>query len=146
MPDWQQTLSPLSRGEFPNPRPLIATYHFGWSGLIAATAEIRFASLEDKLQTEVLVKPWELSAGFGNSISTICATADPATLQPLTMHQVEELSFKNLTTDLTFHPGWVDRIRDDTKIKKPPTHKTFRSSRANSSICIPRFLPSAANR
>src|SRR5690348_4067688 len=38
--DWQKTISPLPRGDFPNPRSLVATYHFGWTGLVAATGEV----------------------------------------------------------------------------------------------------------
>ena len=37
--DWEKTVTLLPRGDFPNPRPLVATYSFGWNGLVAATAE-----------------------------------------------------------------------------------------------------------
>src|SRR5262249_19191279 len=48
--DWQKTVSPISRGDFPNPRPLAATYEFGWTGLAAATGEVQFVRQGEKLQ------------------------------------------------------------------------------------------------
>ena len=49
-PDWEKTVTALPRGDFPNPRPLVATYNFGWSELVAATAEIRFDKSGERLQ------------------------------------------------------------------------------------------------
>src|SRR5438105_15082738 len=50
--DWEKTVSPLVRGSFPNPRPLQATYNFGWNDVIAATAEVDFAKDGNHLQLQ----------------------------------------------------------------------------------------------
>lgn len=123
--DWQKTTTPLARGDFPNPRSLVATYQFGWTGVVAATAEIRFAKLGDKLQIMGTGQTVGIVRGLWKFNTLHRATADSATLQPIAMHQVDELRSKTVTTDLTFRPGTVERIRTDTKAIKPATAKTF---------------------
>jgi hypothetical protein len=123
--DWQKTTAPLARGDFPNPRSLVATYQFGWTGVVAATAEIRFAKLGDKLQIMGAGQTVGIVRGLWKFNTQHRATADVATLQPIAMHQVDELRSKTVTTDLTFRPGSVERFRTDTKATKPPTAKTF---------------------
>lgn len=123
--DWEKTVTIQPRGSFPNPRPVIATYDFGWSELVAATAKIHFSTYNRRLQLE----------GSGGTVGVVRtlwkfdtehrALADPATLQPISMHQVDELRKKTVTTDLTFKPGGLERLRTDTKSKKPATPKTF---------------------
>src|SRR5439155_13259475 len=50
---WQATLSKDSAGNFPELRPLRASYRFGWSGLTAATGEVHFTkSAGGKFQFE----------------------------------------------------------------------------------------------
>ena len=39
---WKKTVTTLPRGDFPNPRPFVATYNFGWNGIVAATGEFKF--------------------------------------------------------------------------------------------------------
>jgi hypothetical protein len=125
-PEWQKTIAPLARGNFPNPRQLVATYNFGWGGLTAATAEVRFGrtggdlELQGTGQTIGLVRAlWKLDVNHR-------AVADAHTLLPISVHQVEELRRKILRTDLAFEPGRVERIRTDSSSKKPATMKTFR--------------------
>lgn len=123
--DWKKTISPLLRGDFPNPRSLVATYHFGWTGLVAATAEVRFAKVGDKLQIMGAGQTVGIVRGLWKFNTQHRATADAATLQPIAMHQVDEIRSKTVTTDLTFRPGSVERFRTDTKATKPPTAKSF---------------------
>jgi hypothetical protein len=124
--EWRQTISPVPRGDFPNPRSLIATYRFGWSGLVAATAEVRFAKFRDKLQIIGSGQTIGIVRGLWKFNTYHRATADPTTLEPISTHQVDEFRSKTVTTDLTFRPGKVERLRTDTKSTKPPTTKTFR--------------------
>lgn len=124
-PDWEKTLTVLPRGDFPDPRPLVATYNFGWNELVAATAEIRFDKNGEHLQLQ----------GSGQTIGLVRtlwkfdvhhrAVADPATLRPITMHQVDEQRSKTVTTDVIFNRDSLERIRTDTRSKKPPTPKRF---------------------
>ena len=124
---WESTLSSSERGKFPNPRPLRATYQFGWSDLVAAQAEISYGRSNGELtlvgtgQTAGIVRAlWRFDVQHR-------AAADPATLRPLRMHQVDELRKKTLTTDLVFNRDSVVRTRTDNRTKTPPKPKRFQS-------------------
>src|SRR5262245_11348380 len=121
--DWQKTISSLPRGDFPNPRPLVAAYQFGWPGLMPATAEVRFGKVEEKLQIMGSGQTVGIVRGIWKFNTHHLATADADTLRPIAMHQVDEFRSKTVTTDLTFRPGAVERFRTDTKATKPPTTK-----------------------
>jgi hypothetical protein len=125
VPDWQKAVTPLPRGDFPNPRSLVATYEFGWSSLTAATGEVRFANSGNKLQIAATGQTIGIVRGLWRFDTHHLAIADASTLQPISMHQVDEFRSKTLTTDLTFHPGRVDRFRTDTSSSKPPSKKAF---------------------
>ena len=125
-PAWEKNVTTDARGSFPNPRPIVATYDFGWSGLVAATARIDFGKSDDRLQLEA-------SGGTVGPVRALWkfdthhrALADPTTLRPISMHQVDEFRDKTVTTDVVFRRGVLERIRSDTKSRKPPTPKTFR--------------------
>jgi hypothetical protein len=123
--DWEKTVSPATRGNFPNPRPFRATYQFGWNDIVAANAEIRFRKNDGRLELD----------GAGQTIGIVRALwrfdvrhraiADAASLRPISMHQVDELRSKTITTDLLFNSAGVIRTRTDTKSKHPPSPKSF---------------------
>ena len=124
-PDWEKTVTPLQRGDFPNPRPIVASYNFGWNELVAATAEIQFGKTDTALQllgsgqTVGLVRAlWKFDVQYR-------ALADPLTLRPLSMHQVDEVRNKTVVTDLTFLRDSVERVRADNKTKNKAKPKTF---------------------
>ncbi len=51
--DWQATLSKEPAGNFPELRPLRASYRFGWSGVTAASGEVHFTKpSNDRFQLE----------------------------------------------------------------------------------------------
>ena len=123
---WEKTVTTRPRGSFPNPRPLVATYKFGWSELVAATAEI---ALSDHDRQIIQLK------GNGGTIGLVRmlwkfdthqrAVADAKTLRPISMHQVDERRHKTVVTDLSFTPGRVERLRSDSSSKKLPETKDF---------------------
>ena len=123
--EWAKTVSALPRGDFPNPRPLVATYNFGWNDLVAATAEIRFGKSGDLLQLQGTGQTIGLVRALWKFDTHHRALADATTLRPTSMHQVDVLRKKTVTTDLAFKPGSVERIHTDNKTKKAPTPKTF---------------------
>ncbi len=124
-PDWVKTVTLRPRGDFPNPRPLVALYNFGWNEVVAANAEIRFDKSGANLQLE----------GKGETMGVVRALwkfnvrhrslADATTLRPISMHQVDEVRGKTVTTDVTFSGNSLERIRTDTKSKKKPEPKGF---------------------
>ena len=124
-PDWEKTVTLLPRGDFPNPRPLVAVYNFGWNGLVAATAEMRFDKNEEHLQLQGIGQTVGLVRALWKFDVRHRALADAGTLRPITTHQVEETRSKTVTTDVAFKRDSVERIRTDTKSKKAPKTSTF---------------------
>jgi hypothetical protein len=121
--NWEATLTKDPAGNFPELRPLRASYRFGWSGLTAATGEVRFTKpSEDKFQldgtgrTVGLVRAlWKLDVNYQ-------AVANAATLRPVETEQTESYRSKKVVTHLTFTNNGVTRIR--TEDKGAPQAKT----------------------
>jgi hypothetical protein len=112
--NWQSTLSKDPPGNFPELRPLRATYRFGWSGLTAATGEVHFTKpSQDRLQLD----------GTGRTISFVRALwkldvnhhalANAETLRPVETRQTENYRSKNLATQLTFTNNGVTCARTE---------------------------------
>ena len=124
-PDWEKTVTTLPRGAFPNARPLIATYNFGWNDLVAANAVIQFGKIGAQLQLEatggtvgVVRALWKLDTHH-------LARADATTLRPASLHQVDVFSKKTVTTDVRFKGSDLERVRTDNRTKKSPAPKSF---------------------
>ena len=110
--NWQSTVSKEPPGDFPELRPLRASYRFGWSGLTAATGEVHFTKTsDDKFQL----------AGTGRTIGFVRAlwkldvnyraVANPETLRPIETEQTENYRSKKVATHLTFTNNFVTRAR-----------------------------------
>jgi len=112
--DWQATLSKEPAGNFPQLRPLRASYRFGWSGLTAATGDIHFTKpspdkfeLEGTGHTAGLVRAlWKLDVAQR-------AVANAQTLAPIEMQQTENYRSKKITTHLAFTNTGVTRTRTE---------------------------------
>ncbi|MGH8091854.1 MAG: DUF3108 domain-containing protein [Chthoniobacterales bacterium] len=124
-PDWEKTVTTLPRGDFPNPRPLVATYNFGWSGVVAATGEFRFGKIGEQLQLQAAGQTIGIVRSLWKFDTRYRALANATTLRPIAMHQVDELRRKTVITDLVFKPGRVERLRIDSKSDKPAAPKIF---------------------
>ena len=62
----------LERGKFPNPRPLRATYQFGWNDVVAANAEINFGKSDGQVAVSRHRRNHSASsARFGDSTCNI---------------------------------------------------------------------------
>lgn len=123
--DWEKNVGPTARGAFPNPRPLRATYQFGWNQVVAANAEIVFGKNDGHLEL----------TGSGQTLGVVRALwkfnvqhraiADAQSLRPISMHEIDEERSKVITTDLAFKNNGVLRTRTDSKAKKPAAPKGF---------------------
>src|SRR5947208_10720890 len=108
--NWQATISKDPAGNFPDLRPLRASYRFGWSGLTAATGEVHFTKpSKDKFQldgtgrTVGLVRAlWKLDANHR-------AVASAGTLHPIETQQTEDYRSKKIVTHLAFTSNGVTR-------------------------------------
>jgi Protein of unknown function (DUF3108) len=114
--DWQSTLTREPPGNFPELRPLRASYRFGWAGLTAATGEIRFTTpsenefqLDGTGQTIGFVRAlWKLDVNYR-------AVANAQTLRPIETQQAENYRQKKLITNLTFTNKGVTRARTESR-------------------------------
>src|SRR2546429_8215090 len=112
--NWQATLSTQPVGNFPELRPLRASYRFGWSGLTAATGEIHFIKpsndrfeLDGTGRTTGLVRAlWKLDVNYR-------AIANAQTLAPIEVQQTENYRSKQIITHLSFTDGGVTRSRTE---------------------------------
>src|SRR6266487_5509511 len=88
--NWQATLSKDPAGNFPELRPLRASYRFGWSGLTAANGDVHFTKpSENKFQLDGTRRTigfvralWKLDVNYQ-------AAASAETLRPIETQQIE---------------------------------------------------------
>ena len=128
-PDWEGTLTKDPPGNFPEPRPVRTTYHFGWSGITAGKGDMHFSKIPGKRfqldangGTSGFVRAlWKLDATFRG-------VADADTLRPIESKQVEAYRHKKITTELSFTDAGVSRTRTETPGSKDNKPKTFNFS------------------
>lgn len=124
-PDWASTLTHDTRGNFPDPRSVRATYAYGWSGITAATSEAYFHRgeqqtfvLEGKAHTVGLARIlWKFDLSYQS-------VANAQTLRPLETHQIETARGKRIETNLTFSGTRVNGTRTEGN-RVTPTAKDF---------------------
>ena len=112
--DWPSTLTDDSRGNFPDPRTVHATYVYGWSGITAATSEAYFHRgepqtfvLEGKAHTVGLARIlWKFDLNYRSVVNA-------QTLRPLETHQIETARGKRVETSLEFSSTGVSGTRTE---------------------------------
>jgi hypothetical protein len=112
--DWQATLSKEPIGNFPELRPLRASYRFGWSGVTAATGEIHFSKpSNDRFQLEGTGRTIGFVRALWKLDVTQRAVANSQTLAPIELQQTENYRSKKIVTHLTFTDNGVTRKRTE---------------------------------
>jgi Protein of unknown function (DUF3108) len=114
--NWQATVTKDPAGNFPELRPLRASYRFGWSGLTAASGDVHFTKpSRDKFQfdgtgrTIGLVRVlWKLDVNHR-------AVASAETLYPIETQQTESYRWKKIVTHLAFTSTEVTRTRTEAQ-------------------------------
>jgi hypothetical protein len=114
--NWEATLSKDPAGNFPELRPLRASYRFGWSGLTAATGDVHFTKpSEGKFQLDAMGRTvglvralWKLDVNYQAAVSA-------ETLRPIETKQIENYRSKKIVTHLTFTNNAVTRARTEGK-------------------------------
>ena len=112
--NWQATVTKDPAGNFPELRPLHASYRFGWSGLTAATGEVRFAKpsgnkfeFDGTGRTVGLVRVlWKLDVNHR-------AVASAETLHPIETQQTENYHWKKIVTHLAFTNSGVTATKTE---------------------------------
>jgi hypothetical protein len=114
---WQSGLT-KEPGNFPPPPPLEASYHFGWAGFIAATAEARFSKpSQDRFQLEGNGRTVHLVRILWKFDVDYRSIANASTLHPIEANQTETYHSKKITTHLQFSSSGVNRTRNETPSK-----------------------------
>src|SRR5215469_6662730 len=112
--DWQATLSKEPVGNFPELRPLRASYRFGWSGVTAATGDIHFTKpANDRFELEGTGRTIGFVRALWKLDVTQRAVANSQTLTPIETQQRESYRSKRLATHLTFTNNGVTRARTE---------------------------------
>ena len=122
--NWETSVTAGPPGPFPPPRSVVATYHFGWAGITAATAEIHFASTPpDRFQLDGTGRTTGFVRALWKMDVTHHAIADSEELRPIEMEQTESVRSKKMVTKLAFNSAGVTATRIETKhgVTKPGT-------------------------
>jgi len=108
--DWQKSLTPLSAGKFAEMPEGEASYRFGWSGITAAEAVLKFSHpaatpgvsrLDAEVQTVGAARAlWRLDA-------KALFLADTASTKPLRVRQLEQYRGRTVASALEFAPDHV---------------------------------------
>ena len=114
--NWEATLSKDPVGNFPELRPLRASYRFGWSGFTAATGDVHFTKpSENKFQLEGTGRTIGLVRALWKLDVNYQAAASADTLRPIETQQTENYRSKKIATHLTFTNNGVTRARTEGK-------------------------------
>jgi len=112
---WQSTLSKDPPGDFPAPRPLEISYHFGWAGLTAATAEAHFGKPSpERFQLEGAGRTVGLARFLWKFDVNYRSVANAETLRPIETDQTESYRWKKLMTHLVFTNAGVRSTRNES--------------------------------
>jgi len=112
--DWQATLSKEPPGNFPELRPLRASYRFGWSGVTAASGDVHFTKpSSDRYQLEGTGRTTGFVRALWKLDVTQHAVANSHTLAPIETQQTENYRSKKVVTHLSFTNSGVTRARTD---------------------------------
>jgi Protein of unknown function (DUF3108) len=91
-----------------------ATYRFGWAGLTAATAVVRFKESGSHFQLEGIGGTVGLARLLWKYSVNYRSIANAATLRPIEAQQTERYRFKTLFTHLVFNNAGVERKRTES--------------------------------
>jgi hypothetical protein len=125
-PAWFSKLSSTAPGPFPPPRPLDATYSFGWSGFTAGEGKASFRHGKgDLLRLDMRGRTTGIVRAMWRLDATHTAETHSSNLRPMRVQQTEAYRGKTITTKLAFSSEGVARTRsekppqkDDNKTKK----------------------------
>lgn len=112
--DWDSTLSKDPPGNFPPLRPARATFSFGWSGVKAATAEVRLTKPGgERYQMEATGETIGLARTLWRYEIDYRSTINAGTLKPIDLMQIEKVRGKKIVTAVSFKPDEV--VSQETK-------------------------------
>lgn len=127
--DWRKSVDASHPGKFPPPRPLQATYRFGWAGFTAATADVNLTGRGAQLELKGSGRTIGLARALWRIDATHDAVSNVATLRPVSMEQVEDVRGKKIITRLSFNDSAVMRTRSDRPLDAPASAASPKTKR-----------------
>lgn len=123
---WEASTDVGPAGQFRPPRPLTASYAFGWNGFTAATADVSFGKageanfeLKGNGHTIGLARTlWKFDVDYRSLTSA-------TTLRPVQSRESETVRSKNIVTELAFDGNGVTRKRIERPTDKPAKARRF---------------------
>lgn len=118
--DWRCTLSPMQPGPFPLPRPYIARYDFGWSGVKAGSGTFDFKRAGQRAVLVAQLKTLGMPRRLWQADASHRAVADLPRLRPISVVQKEVYRSQTQETRLLFSPQGVTK-----QTRESPEQKEF---------------------
>ncbi len=113
--EWEQTVTPFAPGNFPEPRPVVMTYSFGWNGMSAAKGDLRFSKTpEGRFRFDATGETFGMAGTLWPYSVKHTALSDAAT-RPLQVKETETFRSKEFTTALAFTPEGVTSVREERR-------------------------------
>lgn len=122
--DWREELTPpLEPGPVPPPRPLTATYRFGWGAISAADASIDFSRQNSgsELQLKLTARTSGAVRALWRLDAEHIARCVAATLRPISFQQTEKYRHETEKTTAEFTGDEIYRVQETTPPPKVPT-------------------------
>src|SRR5262249_230837 len=110
---WEATVTKDPPGNFPALRPLRTSYHFGWSGITAATGEVHFGKTDRRFELDAAGKTIGFVRALWKMDTTYPGFPATETLRQIQSKQTEIYRKKKLITDLAFTNSGVARTRTE---------------------------------
>jgi Protein of unknown function (DUF3108) len=125
-PAWVQSLTTTKPvGSFPPLPSLHARYRFGWSGLSAASADVRFTSTDEGYSLDATGGTSGLARTLYPLDVTHHSVGDRTTLRPAHVAQTEKYRNETVQTAIDFKSNEVTSLRKTNPQKSPPKTQTF---------------------
>jgi hypothetical protein len=114
--DWQNKIAQEKPGDFPAPRPLVATYRLGWASFVAAEADVFFTKPSaDEFQLKARGRTTGLVRALWRLNATTTSRARASTLLPIRVQQTEEYRANTVQTELRFNGDSMTCLRSNSR-------------------------------
>jgi hypothetical protein len=125
-PDWLQSLTTDKPPGDYSPLPALhAKYRFGWSGLSAASADVRFNLSGPNYSVDASGSTGGLARSLFPLDVTHHATGDRKTLRAAHVFQTEKYRSETVQTSVDFKDNEVTSLRKTNPQKSPPKSQSF---------------------
>ena len=114
--EWQKSITPYARGNFPDLKPGRLQYVFGWNGITAASADLVLTkSADERLQVEATGHTIGLAKALWNFETKHVGIVDAQMLRPIQVRETETVRSKKWISELNYTPEAVVSRREEQR-------------------------------